>query len=412
MAGIGPNSWLAQSRDLSAEGDSARRTLATPCPASDTILELKQTEMTIAMTTAAAPLPRLYEAGAAALTEWCQQQGFPGYRAQQIRKWLFGKRCTSFEQMHDLPKALRDRMSETCSLFPSHVVQHQVASDRTEKLLLELAPGETIECVLMREPDRNTICISTQVGCGMGCVFCASGLQGLKRNLTSGEILEQVLRLDRLLATGERITNVVVMGIGEPLANLKQLLPALDSLHEPGGMGLGARRITVSTVGLPEKIRQLAQHPYPYQLAVSLHAPTDELRNRLVPVNDRIGIAAILAATDDYFAATGRRVTFEYVLLSGVNDGPAEARALGRLLSSRIAHVNLIPMNGVSELPFVEPTAPRSAEFVRILEQFGIPATIRKRKGADIDAACGQLRLQHAQSERPVSLAVETEPCQ
>ena len=227
----------------------------------------------------------------------------------------------------------------------------------------------------------------------MGCVFCASGLLGLKRNLTTGEILEQVLRLDRLLAKGEQITNVVVMGIGEPLANLKSLIPAMDTLNEKGGLGLGARRITISTVGLPEKIRELAQLGKQYNLAVSLHAPNNELRDRLVPVNDKIGIDAILAAADDYFQITGRRVTYEYVLLSGVNDEPAHARQLAKRLQSRIAHVNLIPMNGVTELDFVAPTAPRTEEFVQVLESFGIPATVRKRKGADIDAACGQLRL-------------------
>jgi 23S rRNA (adenine2503-C2)-methyltransferase len=295
--------------------------------------------------------------------------------------------------MHDLPAGLRDELAEAFSLFPAEVVRHQMARDRTEKLLLQLDDGEYIECVLMREPERRTVCLSTQVGCGMGCVFCASGLHGLKRNLTTGEILEQVLRLDRLLSADERITNVVVMGIGEPLANLKALLPALESLSDKGGMGLGARRITISTVGLPDKIRELARTGKAYNLAVSLHAPNDELRNQLVPVNAKIGIAAILDAADDFFRLTGRRVTYEYVLLSGVNDAPEQARELAQRLQSRIAHVNLIPMNGVSELPFVEPTAPRTQEFVRILEQFGVPATVRKRKGADIDAACGQLRL-------------------
>jgi 23S rRNA (adenine2503-C2)-methyltransferase len=240
----------------------------------------------------------------------------------------------------------------------------------------------------------------------MGCVFCASGMMGLKRNLSTGEILEQVLRLDRLLDRNEQITNLVVMGIGEPLANLKSLIPALDTLNEKGGLGLGARRITISTVGLPDRIRELAELGKQYNLAVSLHAPDDELRNRLVPVNDRIGIGSILEAADDYFRITGRRVTYEYVLLSGVNDEPDHARRLAKLLQSRIAHVNLIPMNGVTELEFVAPTDPRTDEFVRILESFGIPATVRKRKGADIDAACGQLRLERhreagSNSKRP-----------
>ena len=339
------------------------------------------------------PKPRVYELDATRLAAWCEASGFPAYRAEQIRRWIFGRRVNDFAEMHDVPAALRNALSNEFSLFPARLVQHRVASDRTEKLLLELQDGQFIECVLMRETDRRTICISTQVGCAMGCVFCASGLLGLKRNLTTGEILEQVLRLDRLLQKGEQITNLVVMGIGEPLANLKSLIPALDTLNEKGGLGLGARRITISTVGLPEKIRELADLGKQYNLAISLHAPNDELRNRLVPVNDKIGVDAILEAADDYFKITGRRVTYEYVLLSGVNDEPQHARQLAKRLQSRIAHVNLIPMNGVTELDFVAPTAPRTDEFVQILESFGIPATVRKRKGADIDAACGQLRL-------------------
>lgn len=339
------------------------------------------------------PKPRVYENDAAGLAAWCKSHGYPEYRAEQIRRWIFGRRANQFSEMHDVPAAIRGQLEAEFSLFPARRVKHQVASDRTEKLLLELHDGQLIECVLMREPDRRTICISTQVGCAMGCVFCASGMLGLKRNLTTGEILEQVLRLDRLLEKGEQITNVVVMGIGEPLANLKSLVPALDTLNEKGGLGLGARRITVSTVGLPEKIRELARLGKQYNLAVSLHAPNDELRNRLVPVNDKIGIDAILDAADDYFEMTGRRLTYEYVLLSGVNDDPSHARQLAKRLQSRIAHVNLIPMNGVSELEFVAPSAPRTEEFVQVLESFGIPATVRKRKGADIDAACGQLRL-------------------
>lgn len=327
------------------------------------------------------------------LAEWCGHRGEGPFRASQIRRWIFGKRVADFEQMHDLPKALRAALAEDFRLFGSEIVRHQVATDRTEKLLLRLDEGSHIECVLMREPDRRTVCLSTQVGCAMGCVFCASGLLGLNRNLSAGEILEQVLRLDRLLGVDERITNVVVMGIGEPLANLKALLPAMETLNEKGAMGLGARRITISTVGLPEKIRELARCGKPFNLAVSLHAPNDELRNRLVPVNARIGLAAILEATDDYFRDTGRRVTFEYVLLGGLNDGVEQARELARLLAGRGAHVNLIPMNAISELPYADPSPARTGAFVDILTESGVAATVRKRKGADIDAACGQLRL-------------------
>lgn len=357
--------------------------------------------MSNATAIAAPGLPRVYELGREELGRWCAEHGFPSYRADQVRRWIFGKRLDTFAEMHDLPAPFRALLAEHFSLFPSVLTEHRVASDHTEKLLLQLTDGELVECVLMREPDRRTVCISTQVGCGMGCVFCASGLRGLKRNLTTGEIVEQVLRLDRLLPRSEAITNLVVMGIGEPLANLKALLPALESLNEKGGLGLGARRITISTVGLPEKIRELAELGKSYNLAVSLHAPDDELRTQLVPVNHKIGIDAVLAAADEFFEITGRRVTYEYVLLSGVNDAPEQARRLAQLLHSRIAHVNLIPMNGVTELPYVEPTAPRTQEFVRILEQFGIPATVRKRKGADIDAACGQLRLHQLERTPP-----------
>jgi 23S rRNA (adenine2503-C2)-methyltransferase len=336
--------------------------------------------------------------GRGELAEWCGLHGEAPFRADQIRRWIFGKRISDFEEMHDLSKPLRSALAAEFRLFASEIVRHQVASDRTEKLLLRLADGSHIECVLMREPERRTVCLSTQVGCAMGCVFCASGLLGLKRNLSQGEILEQVLRLDRLMGPDERITNVVVMGIGEPLANLKALLPAMETLNEKGALGLGARRITISTVGLPEKIRELAQYGKPFNLAVSLHAPNDELRNRLVPVNDKIGIDAILKVADDYLRDTGRRVTFEYVLLSGLNDGPDEAHELARRLAGRGAHVNLIPMNAVSELPFVDPSPPRTTAFVDILTDAGIAATVRKRKGADIDAACGQLRLAEEQN--------------
>lgn len=329
------------------------------------------------------------------LAAWCAAHGEPAYRAVQVRRWIYGKRVGSFAEMHDVPAALRAALEAEFDLFASAVADRRTASDGTEKLLLRLADGNHVECVLMREEDRRTICLSTQVGCGMGCVFCASGLLGLTRNLSTGEILEQVLRIDRLLGPDERLTNVVVMGIGEPLANLANLLPALETLNEKGGMGLGARRITISTVGLPEMIGRLAGCGKPFNLAVSLHAPNDALRNRLVPVNDRIGIAAILAAADAYFERTGRRVTYEYVLLGGVNDADSHARELAALLAPRTAHVNLIPMNAVSETGLHDPSAATVRRFVEILEDAGVAATVRKRKGADIDAACGQLRLAH-----------------
>ena len=346
--------------------------------------------VTTLLTAAARPILDLSPAELAA---WCAEHGEAAFRAGQIRRWIYGGRVSTFEEMHDLPVRLRAELTAEFRLFASEVIRHQIAQDRTEKLLLELTDGEHVECVLMRETGRRTVCISTQVGCGMGCVFCASGLLGVKRNLSTGEILEQVLRADRLLPAGQRITNIVVMGIGEPLANLRGLLPALEAVGDPDGLGLGARRITISTVGLPDRIRELAAAGRPYNLAVSLHASNDELRNRLVPVNRNIGLEAILAAADDYFERTGRRVTYEYVLLGGLNDALEHARQLADLLRSRTAHVNLIPMNPVAELTYHAPTPERIREFVAILEQAGVAATVRKRKGADIDAACGQLRL-------------------
>lgn len=324
---------------------------------------------------------------------WVEGTGNATYRADQIRRWIYGKRISSFAEMHDIPASLRSALDEEFSLFASHIVRHQISRDGTEKLLLEMHDGEDVECVLMREEKRQTVCISTQVGCAMGCVFCASGLLGFKRDLSTGEILDQILRLDRLLKLEERITNVVIMGMGEPLANLNNLIPALLTLNEKGGMGLGARRFTVSTVGLPEKIRELSEINIPFNLAVSLHAPNDELRNTIVPVNKNIRLDRILKAADDYFEKTGRRITYEYVLLSGVNDSDDQAIELGKLLKHRNAHVNLIPMNDVAPLSLTAPSAPRTNQFVETLKSWNVNATVRKRKGADIDAACGQLRL-------------------
>lgn len=327
------------------------------------------------------------------LAEWLKSVGQPSFRVKQIRRWLVQRRITTFEQMTDLPASLRKQLGEQFRFSPFEVVGHQIAKDATEKLLLRLHDGELVECVLMRDPDRRTVCISTQVGCAMGCVFCASGLLGVKRNLTPTEIIEQVLVLHRMMKDDERITNVVVMGIGEPLANYRSLMQSLTFLTDPDGFGLGARRITVSTVGLPDKIRELAQSGQQFNLAVSLHAPNDALRTEIVPVNKSIGIQDILDAADEYFEITGRRISYEYVLMAGINDRPEHAEELAFLLRGRNAHVNLIPMNGVNELIMTAPRDPDTQEFLDILEYQGITATVRKRKGADIDAACGQLRL-------------------
>jgi 23S rRNA (adenine2503-C2)-methyltransferase len=249
-----------------------------------------------------------------------------------------------------------------------------------------------IECVLIQEDDRRTACISTQVGCGMGCVFCASGLDGVKRNLSAGEILEQLVRLRNLLHADQRLTHIVVMGMGEPLANLDALLEALEVAGAKDGLGIGARHITISTVGLPAKIRRLADLGKQYHLAVSLHAPNDLLRTRIVPTNDKTGLPDILAAADYFFERTGRQVTFEYVLLRGLNDEPAHAAELAGLLRGRHAHVNLIPFNDVQGLPYRRPSQEALDGFVARLRQGRISVKVRKRKGSEIDAACGQLR--------------------
>lgn len=321
--------------------------------------------------------------------------------ARQVLDWVFQRRARSFELMSDLPRTLRRRIDDDWTVFGTRVVYHDVAPDGTDKLVLECRDGRRIECVLMTEGSRRTVCLSTQVGCGMGCVFCASGLQGVERNLSVDEILEQVLQLRNLLPHEETVTHIVVMGMGESLANLDNLVIALDRICSPEeGLGISQRRVTISTVGLPEKIRKLASFDRQYHLAVSLHAPTEALRNTLVPVNEAIGLGAVLLAADEYFRQTGRQVTYEYVLLGGINDQSTHARALGRLLAAHRAHVNLIPYNPVAGLLFERPDAEAVDRFATILRKANISVTVRKTKGRAIDAACGQLRhrLDHDQS--------------
>jgi 23S rRNA (adenine2503-C2)-methyltransferase len=313
-------------------------------------------------------------------------------RARQVRRWLLAGRAESFDEMTDLPRALRAALAEEFAPLGTEIAHHSEAADGTHKLLLRLYDGQHIECVLIQERDRHTACISTQVGCGMGCVFCASGLNGVVRNLSAGEITEQLVRLRNLLPVGQRLTNIVVMGMGEPLANLDALLVALDAATARDGLQIGARHITISTVGLPVKIRRLADLGKQVHLAISLHAPNDALRNRIVPTNPQTGLTAILAAADHFFERTGRQVTYEYVLLKGVNDAPEHAGELAQLLRGRCAHVNLIPFNAVEGLPYAQPGPEALAAFVAPLRRAGISVKVRKRKGSAIDAACGQLR--------------------
>ncbi|TWU30300.1 23S rRNA (adenine(2503)-C(2))-methyltransferase RlmN [Bythopirellula polymerisocia] len=336
--------------------------------------------------------PHLLNALGEPLDAWLKENSLPRFRAAQIKNWLFKRRVSDWDEMTDLPKSLRSQLATDWQLWQSEILRHTQAEDGTEKLLLRLPEGGQIECVLLRDKIRRTICISTQVGCGMGCVFCASGLDGVERNLTTGEILEQMLRLQLLLGPEERLSHIVVMGMGEPLANLDGLLPALAEAHRAEGFDISARRITISTVGLPQQIERLAGEKATYRLAISLHAPNDPLRNQLVPVNDKIGLTAIMAAADSFFAVSGRRLTFEYVLLADLNDAPEHARELGELLAGREALLNVIPYNPVADLPYRTPSADRQQQFRRILEDAGVRVRFRHRKGDKIDAACGQLR--------------------
>ena len=326
------------------------------------------------------------------LVSWLKEHGYPAFRAGQIRKWLFENRAGGFADMTDLPKKLREELAADWTLWTSQVVRHQTAPDGTEKLLLQLQDGGRIECVLLRDGDRRSICISTQVGCAMGCVFCASGLDGVDRNLTSGEIVEQMLLLQRLLPVEERLSHIVVMGMGEPLANLDNLLPALDIASSEKGLGISHRRITISTVGLPVPLDRLTARGSAYQLAVSLHAPNDEIRTQIVPTNKSTGLADILAAADRYFLVSGRRLTFEYVLLAEINDRPEHAEELVHLLQGRTMLLNVIPYNPVAGLPYKTPSGNAINRFRDILVAGGINVKFRQRKGREIDAACGQLR--------------------
>jgi len=337
-------------------------------------------------------MQHILEPAGDALTAWLAERNLPAYRARQVRGALFERRVGDFSEVTELPKDLRAQLAADFRIWTTTIAKHHQAADGTEKLLLELHDGQRIECVLLRDGPRRTICISSQVGCAMGCVFCASGLDGVARNLTAGEIVEQMLRLAQLLPKEERLSHIVVMGMGEPLANLDHLLAALGAATDPTGLGISHRRITISTVGLPPAIDRLAELDARFQLAVSLHAPDDELRSRLVPVNKNIGLAAILAAADHYFEVSGRRLTFEYVLLGGINDETRHARKLADLLRGRLALLNVIPYNAVAGLAYRSPNRNAQERFLEILRDAGLNVQVRQRKGDSIDAACGQLR--------------------
>ena len=337
--------------------------------------------------------PSILQLNSDQLAQWFADRGEPGYRAAQLRRWIFDWGVHTFGQMTDLPRRLRENLAAEFVVFGSRLETRSDTPEGTSKLLLRLADEQRVECVLLAEENRRTVCVSTQVGCAMGCVFCASGLDGVVRNLESYEIVEQFLWARNQLPEAERLTHAVIMGMGEPMANLDNLLAGLEVVCSGGGLNLSQRRITISTIGLPQGIRRLAEASCGYCLAVSLHAPDDQLRSQLVPPNARTGIAAVLEAADYFFLRTGRQVTFEYVLLQAVNDSQDHARSLGRLLSDRKVHVNLIPYNPVTGLPYQRPRPQAVRGFADTLRRTGISVTIRKTKGRRIDAACGQLRL-------------------
>ncbi len=319
--------------------------------------------------------------------------GWPRFRAGQIRDWVYQKGVIDFAAMSNLSKRDREELPKRLRLIQSTIVSHQSSEDGTQKLLLAWPDGSNAETVMIPDGPRRTACISSQVGCPVGCHFCASGVNGVKGNLAAHQIVEQIIRLNELLkSAGERVTNVVFMGMGEPMANYANVMQSIHVLHDPAGLNISARKITVSTVGVPAKIRELAEEQLPLNLALSLHAPNESLRKQLIPWAEHFSLADILDASRYYFDQTGREITLEYILLSGVNDQPEEARQLARLCKTMRANVNLIRYNEVAGLPFKRPKSDDVVVFQEILRNAGVNAHVRKSRGRDIDAACGQLR--------------------
>ncbi|MBM3464230.1 MAG: 23S rRNA (adenine(2503)-C(2))-methyltransferase RlmN [Armatimonadetes bacterium] len=338
------------------------------------------------------------------LEAWVVAQGEKPFRARQLIRWMYQKCVADFSEMTDLSKELRAKMSASAELPSLELItqQHSAQGD-TEKFLFRLPDGNAVETVLMHfdehlGPGRATLCISTQVGCAMGCVFCASGQAGVLRNLRTWEITEQVVQVQRaIMPRGERVANVVYMGIGEPLANYANTLRSLRLLNHAEGLAIGMRHIAVSTSGIVPNILKLAREKFPLRLAISLHAPNDELRTKLVPINQVYPLASLMDACRQYYDLTGRRITFEYVLIRDVNDDAALAHQTGQLLQGIHSLVNIIPLNPVEGYEGQRPSNNRIREFQQIIESYGIKTTVRQEMGTDIDAACGQLRRKATQ---------------
>lgn len=328
------------------------------------------------------------------LEELCTSMREPMYRAKQILSWVYDKGATTLDQMSDLPKDFRRQLSEKYEVFQTRIATIDQTRDGTEKFLVHLPDDNVIECVLLREGKRITACLSTQVGCAMTCRFCASGILGLERNLTAGEIIEETLHIKNHLLPDERLTNIVFMGIGEPLANYDNVMKAVRIMNAEWGLGIGARHITISTVGIVDGIRQLAQEGLQVNLAISLHAPNDSIRSKIIPSNKKIGIKNILTAAKEYFEITKRDISFEYILIDGLNTSKEDAESLAKLLKDVQCNINVLPVNPVEESNGKPPSQETVEMFCRALENRGLVVTLRKKKGSHINAACGQLRLQ------------------
>lgn len=327
--------------------------------------------------------------------EIVRAEGEPRFRGKQLFQWV-SRGVTDFGEMRNLPKPLRQNLAEKYRIDSLRVIRDlQSRSDGTRKFLFALEDGNAVESVFMKYSYGNTVCVSSQAGCRMGCAFCASGIDGLRRNLTAGEMISQILDIERV--TGEKVSRTVVMGTGEPFDNYDELAKFIRVMNDADGRNMGMRNFTVSTCGLvPEMLRFAGDFPQ-VNLAVSLHAPTDEQRSRIMPVNRRYPLRELMEAAEKYETVTSRRVTFEYTLIRGVNDRDRDVEQLIRLLSGTLCHVNLIPLNEVCETGFVTAGRERAKAIQKTLEQNGIPATVRRQLGADIDGACGQLRLENSQ---------------
>lgn len=344
--------------------------------------------------------PSIYSLQLQELKDWLKENNEKAFRAEQIFDWLYTKRITSFENMTNLSKQLRDKLEIAYTLTTLKTIIQQQSSDGTIKFLFELHDGYSIETVLMRHEYGNSVCVTTQVGCRIGCTFCASTLGGLKRNLEAGEIVAQVVKVQQALdETNERVSSVVIMGIGEPFDNFDHMLSFLKIINHDKGLNIGARHITVSTSGIIPKIYKFADENMQINFALSLHAPNTELRSRLMPINRAYKLPDLMEAIRYYINKTGRRVSFEYGLFGGVNDQVEHAEELARLIKGLKCHVNLIPVNYVPERDYVRTPKEQIIKFEKTLKNHGVNVTVRREQGHDIDAACGQLRAKERKEE-------------